>query len=94
MTDQRAAARIIDGRAPAARLRARIAAEVAQLREWLGLPGLAVVLLFGFQPTRLRNRRAPATAEANMHYFEHCMPDTTSGETIGADSYHVPVQRP
>jgi methylenetetrahydrofolate dehydrogenase (NADP+)/methenyltetrahydrofolate cyclohydrolase len=78
--DQRAAGRIIAGKASAARLRARIAAEVAQLRDNRELvPGLAVVLV-GRDPAsevyvRAKHRQ---TVEAGMNSFEHRLPDTTT----------------
>ena len=73
-------ARIIDGRAHAARLRAAVAERVAAFREATGrAPGLAVVLV-GEDPAssvyvRSKNR---ATAEAGMAGFEHRLPATTS----------------
>jgi len=66
-------ARIIDGKAFAAGLRARVAAEVASLAASRGVtPGLAVVLV-GEDPASqvyVRNKAAQ-TAEAGMASFEH-----------------------
>lgn len=68
----------IDGKAFAAGLRERIAAEVAELRTRAGLtPGLAVVLV-GEDPASqvyVRNKAAQ-TAEAGMASFEHKLPRT------------------
>ena len=73
-------ARRIDGKAAAATLRERIAADVAQFQERTGrAPGLATVLV-GEDPAsavyiRSKNR---ATAEAGMESFHHQLPDTIS----------------
>ncbi len=73
-------ARIIDGRAHAAVLRARVAERVADMGGRHGLqPGLAVVLL-GSDPASevyVRNK-ARATVEAGMHSVEHRLGATTS----------------
>ncbi|WP_174297676.1 bifunctional methylenetetrahydrofolate dehydrogenase/methenyltetrahydrofolate cyclohydrolase FolD [Sphingomonas bacterium] len=78
-------ARIIDGKAHAAALRARVATAVAGFREAAGrAPGLAVVLV-GEDPAssvyvRSKNR---ATAEAGMRGFEHRLPaDTGEAELL------------
>ena len=67
------AARLIDGKAAAAELRARVAAEVARFRVERGRsPGLAVVLV-GEDPASevyVRNK-GKATLEAGMESFEH-----------------------
>jgi methylenetetrahydrofolate dehydrogenase (NADP+)/methenyltetrahydrofolate cyclohydrolase len=67
------AARIIDGKAFAAGLRARVGARVAGFADTLGrVPGLAVVLV-GEDPASqvyVRNK-AKQTAEAGMASFEH-----------------------
>ena len=78
-------ARIIDGKAFATGLRARIAREVARLKEAHGLvPGLAVVLV-GENPASqvyVRNK-ARQTAEAGMTSFEHKLsPETTQAELL------------
>ena len=73
-------ARVIDGRAFAARVRAEVATHVARLGEERGLrPGLAVVLV-GEDPAsevyvRSKGRQ---TVEAGMASFEHRMPAETS----------------
>lgn len=73
-------ARIIDGKAFAAGLRARIGAGVAALTRDTGIqPGLAVVLV-GEDPASqvyVRNK-AKQTAEAGMRSFEHRLPAETS----------------
>jgi methylenetetrahydrofolate dehydrogenase (NADP+) / methenyltetrahydrofolate cyclohydrolase len=73
-------ARLIDGKATAAAIRARVAAGVALFERRAGRPpGLATVLV-GEDPAsavyvRSKNR---ATAEAGMASFAHNLPDTTS----------------
>jgi methylenetetrahydrofolate dehydrogenase (NADP+)/methenyltetrahydrofolate cyclohydrolase len=66
-------ARVIDGKAFAARVRAEVAGHVARLREEQGItPGLAVVLV-GEDPASqvyVRNKHA-ATVEVGMASFEH-----------------------
>ena len=66
-------ARIIDGKAAAASLRADVAVEVAQFRAITGrAPGLAVVLV-GEDPASavyVRNK-GKATVEAGMESFEY-----------------------
>ena len=73
-------ARIIDGKAAAASLRAEIAQEVAGFRAAAGrAPGLAVVLV-GDDPASavyVRNK-GKATVEAGMESFEHKLPADTS----------------
>ncbi|MFT4150116.1 MAG: bifunctional methylenetetrahydrofolate dehydrogenase/methenyltetrahydrofolate cyclohydrolase FolD [Paracoccaceae bacterium] len=72
-------ARVIDGKAFAAGVRARVAAHVARLREEQGLqPGLAVVLV-GEDPASqvyVRNKGIQ-TVEAGMASFEHKLPADT-----------------
>ncbi len=72
-------ARIIDGKARAARIRERVAAAVARLDAAHGLvPGLAVVLV-GEDPASqvyVRNK-ARQTVEAGMRSFEHRLPAET-----------------
>jgi methylenetetrahydrofolate dehydrogenase (NADP+)/methenyltetrahydrofolate cyclohydrolase len=74
-------ARIIDGKAAAAALRAQVAAEVARFRVATGrVPGLAVVLV-GEDPASavyVRNK-GRATIEAGMESLEHRLP-TETGE--------------
>jgi methylenetetrahydrofolate dehydrogenase (NADP+) / methenyltetrahydrofolate cyclohydrolase len=73
-------ARIIDGKAIATELRARVAAEVQRLRAAHHLePGLAVVLV-GENPASavyVRNK-AKQTVEAGMRSFDHRLPETVS----------------
>ena len=73
-------AELIDGKAFAARLRARIAGEVAALKAAHGVtPGLAVVLV-GEDPASavyVRNK-GKATREAGMESFEHRLPAEVS----------------
>jgi len=76
MTQQK----IIDGKAFAARLRAKIATDVATCKSKHGFtPGLAVVLV-GEDPASkvyVRNK-GEQTKEAGMASFEYKLPDTTS----------------
>ncbi|MBL8710588.1 MAG: bifunctional methylenetetrahydrofolate dehydrogenase/methenyltetrahydrofolate cyclohydrolase FolD [Rhodospirillaceae bacterium] len=76
MTQQK----IIDGKAFAARLRAKIAVDVATCKSKHGFtPGLAVVLV-GEDPASkvyVRNK-GEQTKEAGMASFEYKLPDTTS----------------
>ena len=69
-------ARLIDGKAAAARLRAEVAVEVTKFRAVTGrVPGLAVVLV-GEDPASavyVRNK-GKATLEAGMQSFEHKLP--------------------
>ena len=78
-------ARIIDGKAIAADLRAKVAAEVARLSQAHGLvPGLAVVLV-GENPASAVYVRSKGkqTVEAGMRSFDHRLPDTvTEGELL------------
>jgi methylenetetrahydrofolate dehydrogenase (NADP+)/methenyltetrahydrofolate cyclohydrolase len=73
-------ARIINGKAAAAELRARLAVEVARFRAGRGrAPGLAVVLV-GEDPASavyVRNK-GKATIEAGMESFEHRLPAVTT----------------
>lgn len=78
------AARVIDGKGYAAGLRARIAAQVADLRARHGLqPGLAVVLV-GADPASEVYVRAKhrATLEVGMASFEHRLPAATSADAL------------
>jgi methylenetetrahydrofolate dehydrogenase (NADP+)/methenyltetrahydrofolate cyclohydrolase len=71
-------ARIIDGKAIAANLRIKVAAEVKRLTSQHGLiPGLAVVLA-GNNPASESyvGSKAKATKEAGMQSFDHRLPDT------------------
>jgi methylenetetrahydrofolate dehydrogenase (NADP+)/methenyltetrahydrofolate cyclohydrolase len=77
-------ATLIDGKAFAARLRAGVARQVAQLQAQAALtPGLAVVLV-GADPASavyVRNKRA-ATIEAGMASFEHRLPADTAAADL------------
>ncbi|WP_366555358.1 bifunctional methylenetetrahydrofolate dehydrogenase/methenyltetrahydrofolate cyclohydrolase FolD [Aquibaculum sediminis] len=81
---EKIAEKIIDGKAFAAGLRARVGAAVAKLNAAHGLtPGLAVVLV-GEDPAShvyVRNK-AKQTKEAGMASFEHRLPDTTGQEEL------------
>ena len=77
-------ARIIDGKAIAAALRAAVAAEVQRLTRAHGLePGLAVVLV-GENPASAVYVRSKAkqTVEAGMHSFDHRLPETASENEV------------
>ena len=79
------AARIIDGKAIAAGVRERVAAEAAELAKTLGRPpGLATVLV-GEDPAShvyVRNKRK-ATEEAGMRSFHHELPaDATEADLV------------
>ena len=81
-------AKVIDGKAFAARVRAQVAAHVARLKEEHGLtPGLAVVLV-GEDPASqvyVRNK-ACLTIEVGMASFEHRLAaETVGGRSAGAD---------
>ncbi len=77
-------ARIIDGKAIAADLRAKVADEVRRLSSQHGLtPGLAVVLA-GNNPaseTYVRSK-AKQTVEAGMRSFDHRLPETVSQDEL------------
>ena len=79
-------ARLIDGKARAAALRAEVAAGVAAFRAQAGrAPGLAVVLV-GADPASqvyVRNK-GRATREAGMESFEHRLPADASQATLVA----------
>lgn len=79
-------ARIIDGKAFAAGLRARVAERVAQFRAQAGrAPGLAVVLV-GDDPASqiyVRNK-GKATIAAGMESFEHRLPADAAPEALYA----------
>jgi methylenetetrahydrofolate dehydrogenase (NADP+) / methenyltetrahydrofolate cyclohydrolase len=77
-------ARIIDGKAIAAELRAAVAAEVQRLTREHGLePGLAVVLV-GENPASAVYVRSKAkqTVEAGMHSFDHRLPESASQDEV------------
>jgi len=73
-------AQVIDGKAFAATVRAKVAAQVATLRQTAGIiPGLAVVLV-GQDPASqvYVNSKGKQTVEAGMASFEHKLPADTS----------------
>ena len=84
MNDSAPDTRLIDGKAFAAGLRARIGTQVGALKEQHGIePGLAVVLV-GENPASevyVRNK-AKQTRAAGMRSFEHRLPETTSQEEL------------
>ena len=77
-------AKVIDGKAFAARVRGQVAAHVAKLVEEKGItPGLAVVLV-GEDPASqvyVRNKHA-STVEVGMASFEHRLSDQTSEKAL------------
>ena len=79
-------ARIIDGKAIAEALRAKVAGEVQRLSRQHGLvPGLAVVLV-GENPASavyVRNK-SKQTAEAGMRSFDHRLPESVSEAELQA----------
>ena len=84
MNDTATDARIIDGKAFAAGVRAKVAAQVEALKSRHGIvPGLAVVLV-GENPASevyVRNK-ARQTRAAGMQSFEHRLPATTSHDDL------------
>lgn len=84
MSDSASPAHILDGKAFAARLRARVADHVARLRADHSLtPGLAVVLV-GEDPASqvyVRNK-GRQTTEAGMASFSHPLPADTSQDDL------------
>ncbi|MDO5647887.1 bifunctional methylenetetrahydrofolate dehydrogenase/methenyltetrahydrofolate cyclohydrolase FolD [Paracoccus sp. (in: a-proteobacteria)] len=76
-------ARIIDGKAFAARLRARIATETATLRDRGITPGLAVVLVGDDPASQVYVRsKGRMTREVGMNSFEHRLPDDTTQDDL------------
>ena len=77
-------ARLIDGKAAAAALRARVAECAADFRRQEGrAPGLAVVLVGEHPPSAAYVRsKAKATVEAGMESFEHRLPADTSQDAL------------
>lgn len=82
-----AEAKVIDGTAQAARLRARVAEEVARLKAEHGLtPGIAAILI-GDNPASkvyVGNKRKETIA-AGMHSFEHNLPKDASETELLAE---------
>jgi methylenetetrahydrofolate dehydrogenase (NADP+)/methenyltetrahydrofolate cyclohydrolase len=79
-------AKLIDGKAAALELRARIATEVARFREAKGrVPGLAVVLVGEHPPSAAYVRsKIKATLEAGMESFEHRLPASVTQDELVA----------
>jgi methylenetetrahydrofolate dehydrogenase (NADP+)/methenyltetrahydrofolate cyclohydrolase len=79
-------AKLIDGKAAALELRARIATEVSRLREAVGrVPGLAVVLVGEHPPSAAYVRsKIKATLEAGMESFEHRLPASVTQDELVA----------
>jgi methylenetetrahydrofolate dehydrogenase (NADP+)/methenyltetrahydrofolate cyclohydrolase len=79
-------AKLIDGKAAALELRARIATEVLRLREAVGrVPGLAVVLVGEHPPSAAYVRsKIKATLEAGMESFEHRLPASVTQDELVA----------
>lgn len=75
---------VIDGKAHAATLRARVAAHVARIRANSGVtPGLAVVLVGEDPASQVYVRsKGKQTHEAGMASFEHRLPADTSQEVL------------
>src|ERR1041384_530544 len=77
-------AHIIDGKAVAAEVRARVAAEVARLRRDHNVePGLAVVLV-GENPASAVYVRSKSkqTVEAGMRSFDHRLPESAAEKDV------------
>jgi methylenetetrahydrofolate dehydrogenase (NADP+)/methenyltetrahydrofolate cyclohydrolase len=79
-------ASLIDGKAAAAALRARVAERAAEFEREKGrAPGLAVVLVGDHPPSAAYVRsKAKATVEAGMASFEHRLPAETSQDSLMA----------
>jgi methylenetetrahydrofolate dehydrogenase (NADP+)/methenyltetrahydrofolate cyclohydrolase len=79
-------ARLIDGKAAAAELRARVAAQVTGFRAAIGrAPGLAVVLVGEDPASAIYVRsKGKATVEAGMESFEHRLPATVTQDELVA----------
>jgi methylenetetrahydrofolate dehydrogenase (NADP+)/methenyltetrahydrofolate cyclohydrolase len=77
-------AELIDGRAFAARLRARVAEAVPPFAEATGrAPGLAVVLVGDDAASQIYVRsKGKATVAAGMASFEHRLPETTTQDEL------------
>jgi methylenetetrahydrofolate dehydrogenase (NADP+) / methenyltetrahydrofolate cyclohydrolase len=74
---------IIDGKAIAAALRARIASDVAKLSDEGWAPGLAVVLVGDDAASQVYVKsKAKQTVEVGMASFEHRLPPDTSEEAL------------
>ena len=77
-------ASIIDGKAYAEGLRARVAEHVAELKRAHGItPGLAVVLVVSDPASEIYVRnKGSQTREAGMNSFEFKLPEETSEATL------------
>ena len=77
-------ATLLDGKAFAAKIRARVASNVARLREEHGLiPGLAVVLVGDDPASQVYVRsKGKMTVEVGMSSFEHRLPADTSEQEL------------
>jgi methylenetetrahydrofolate dehydrogenase (NADP+) / methenyltetrahydrofolate cyclohydrolase len=77
-------ATIIDGKAIAADLRARAAAEVARLAAAHGLtPGIAVVLVGNDPASEVYVRtKSRQVVETGMRLFDHCLPESTGEDEL------------
>ncbi|MGZ2411843.1 methylenetetrahydrofolate dehydrogenase (NADP+) / methenyltetrahydrofolate cyclohydrolase [Sphingomonas sp. F9_3S_D5_B_2] len=77
-------AKLIDGRAAAARLRSRVAEFAAEFKGQTGrAPGLAVVLVGEHPPSAAYVRsKIKATIDAGMESFEHRIPAEVSSEDL------------
>lgn len=72
-------ATIIDGRAVAERLRARIAARTAELAQQALVPGLAVVLVGDDPASQVYvGSKTKQAAAAGLKHFDHRLPASTS----------------
>ena len=77
-------ATIIDGKAFAAEVRAKVATHVARLKEENGItPGLAVILVGNDPASEVYvSHKHKATVDVGMQSFEHRLPEDTSEETL------------
>ena len=76
-------ANLIDGKAYAAQLRARIATEVAALKEQGIVPGLAVVLVGEDPASQVYVRsKGKMTVEVGMNSYEHKLPAETDQDSL------------
>lgn len=74
---------LIDGKAYAAQLRARIATEVAALKEQGIVPGLAVVLVGEDPASQVYVRsKGKMTVEVGMNSYEHKLPAETDQDSL------------
>jgi methylenetetrahydrofolate dehydrogenase (NADP+) / methenyltetrahydrofolate cyclohydrolase len=82
--ENRMSARVIDGKAIAEALRAKVAARVAALKQrHKATPGLAVVLVGDDPASRVYvANKARQTVEAGMRSFEHKLPAATSEKEL------------